>query len=63
MRFVRVGLRLQFVRELSEFVQIDARSEPKGMRNDPRRGTRSSLRGITQAGADCAVDGFLERDA
>ena len=63
MRFVRVGFRLQFVCELPELVEIDARPEPEGMRNDLRRGVRSRLRRIAQAGADRAIDGFLERNA
>src|SRR5271156_5952732 len=63
MRFVRVGLRLQFVCELPELVEIDARPEAEGMRNDLRRGAWSGLRRGAQAGADCAVYGYLEWDA
>ena len=40
-----------------------ARPEAEGMRNDLRRGARSSLPGIAQTGADCAVYGLLEWNA
>lgn len=63
MRLIREGLRLQFVRELSELVEIDARPEPEGMRNGPGRRAPPVRRGVVQARTDRAVDGLLERDA
>ena len=63
MRFVRESLRLQFVRELSELIEIDARPEPEGMRNRLRRRAGSGLRRVAQACADCAIDRFLKGDA
>jgi hypothetical protein len=63
MRLVREGLRPQFVCELSEFVEIDARPEPKGMRRGLRRAAASSGGRVAQPGADRAIDGFLEGDA
>jgi hypothetical protein len=63
MRFVREGLRLQFVCELPEFVEIDARPEPKGMRHGPRRKGPRGRRRITQTGADRAIDRLFEGDA
>ena len=43
---VRESLRLQFVCELCELIEIDARPEPEGMRNDLRRGRRASRRRV-----------------
>jgi hypothetical protein len=63
MRLVREGLRLQFVCELSEFVEIDARPESKGMWRGLRRAASPSRRRVAQPGADRAIDGFFEGDA
>ena len=63
MGLVREGLRLQFVSELPEFVEIDARPESKGMWDGLRRTAPSSRRNIAQPGADCAIDGFFKGDA
>jgi hypothetical protein len=63
MRLVREGLRLQFVCELSELVEINAWAEPEGMGRGLRRRTPPSRCRIAKTGADRAIDGFLERDA
>ncbi|MBV8105681.1 MAG: hypothetical protein JO223_13845 [Hyphomicrobiales bacterium] len=63
MDLVREGLRFQFVGELPELIDIDARPETEGMRDRLRRGRSPSRNGLAQAGAKGSIDGLLERDA
>jgi hypothetical protein len=62
MRLFREGLRLQFVCELTELVDVNAWSEPERMWNGLWRSALSRRR-LTQAGSDRTIDGFLEGDA
>ena len=63
MNFFRERLRLQLVRELPEFVEIDTRPEPERMRNRLRRGVASGRGGLTYAGANCSIYSFLKGNA
>ena len=63
MHFFREGLRLQLIRELPELIQIDTRPEAEGMGNRLRRWMASGRDGLTDAGANCSIDRFLERNA
>ncbi len=62
MHFGGVILRLHFINELAELVEIDARPEAEGMRNRLRR-RMAPGRCLAKAGPDRPIDGFLERDA
>jgi hypothetical protein len=58
MDFFRDGLRLQLIRELPEFVEIDTRPESEGMGNRPRRGMTSGRVDLAHAGANGSVHRF-----
>jgi len=53
------GFRVQLIRELPEFVEIDTRPETKGMGNRFRRGMAPSCRGLADARANCPTHRFL----
>jgi hypothetical protein len=63
MYFFRESLRLQLIRELPEFVEIDTRPEPKRMGNRLWRGMASDRGILTHAGTNCSIDRFLKRNA
>ena len=63
MDFFRERLRLQFVCELPEFVEIDTGPESEGMGNRLRGRMASGHRGLTEAGANCPIHRFLEGNA
>jgi hypothetical protein len=56
------SLSLQLIGELPEFVQIDTRPEPEGMRNRLRRWVASGRGGLAEAGANCSVHRFLKEN-
>jgi hypothetical protein len=60
---VRESFRFQFVVELPELVDINARPKSERMRYRLRRGPSPSRGRLAQAGANGSIDGFLERDA
>jgi hypothetical protein len=59
----RESLRLQLIRELPEFVEIDTRPEPERMGNRLRRGIVSGCAGLTDAGTNCSIHRFLKGNA
>ncbi len=59
----RASLRLQLIRELPEFVEIDTRPEPKRMGNRLWRGMASGRGILTHAGTNCSIYRFLKRNA
>ena len=59
MDFFRESLRLQLIRELPEFVEVNTRPEPEGMRNRLRRRMTSGRGGLADAGANYSIDRFL----
>ena len=59
----RKSLRLQLVRKLPEFVEIDARPESEGVGDRFGRQAPPGSRGLPEAGADCSVGRFLEGNA
>ena len=63
MDFFCESLRLQFIRELTELVEIDTRFEPKGMRNRFWHGMISGRGRLADAGANCSVHRFLKGNA
>ena len=63
MGFFRESLSLEPIRELPEFVEIDARPEPEGMRDRLWRGMASGRGILTHAGANCSIDRFLKGNA
>src|SRR5271165_7184597 len=63
MYFFRESLRLQLIRELPEFVEIDTRPEPKRVGNRLWRGMASGRGILTHAGTNCSIHRFLKRNA
>ena len=63
MHCFRESFCLQLIRELPELIEIDTRPEPEGMGNRLRRWMASGRDGLTDAGANCSIDRFLERNA
>src|SRR5215472_7931757 len=59
----RESLRLQLIRELPEFVEIDTRPESEGMRDRLRHGIASGRGGLSYPGANCSIDRFLKGNA
>jgi hypothetical protein len=62
MDFFCESLRLQLIRELPEFVEIDTRPEPERMGNRLWRWMASSRGILTDAGTNCSIHRFLERN-
>src|SRR6516162_6122136 len=48
-------LRLELIRELPEFVEVDTRPESKGMGNRLGRRMASGRGGLADAGANCSI--------
>jgi hypothetical protein len=63
MNFFRECLRLQLIRELPEFVEIDTRPESEGMRKRLRRGTTSGHVALADASTNCSIHRFLKGNA
>jgi len=63
MDFCCESLRLQLIRELPEFVEIDPRPESQRMGNRLRRGIVSGRGALVQAGANCSIHRFLKGNA
>jgi hypothetical protein len=63
MDFFRESLRLQLIRELPEFVEIDTRPESEGMGNRLQRRIVSDPGGLADAGANCSIHRFLKGNA
>jgi hypothetical protein len=63
MDLFRESLCLQLIDQLSEFVEIDTRPEPKGMRNRFRRGMTPVRGSLAQSGANCSIHRFLKGNA
>jgi hypothetical protein len=62
MKFLGESLRLQFVSELSQLVEIDARLEAERVRDRSWGRMIPDGSGLTQSSANCAVYSFLERN-
>ena len=63
MGFFRESLRLQLIRELPEFVEIDTRPEPKRMGNRLWRGMASGRGSLADAGANKGHQASVKRYA
>ena len=63
MDFFRESLRLQLIRELPEFVEVNTRPEPEGMRNRLRRVMTAGRAFLADAGVNCPIHCFLKGNA
>ena len=63
MDFCRESLCLQLIRALPEFVEVNTRAEPEGMRHRLRRGMASGRGGLADARADCSIHSFPKGNA
>jgi hypothetical protein len=59
----RESLRLQLIRKLPEFVEIDTGPESEGMGNRLRRGMAPGRRGLAYASTNCSIHRFLKGNA
>jgi hypothetical protein len=63
MNSFRESFRLQLIRKLPEFVEIDTRPEPEGMGDRLRRGIAPGRGGLADSSANCAIHRFLKGNA
>ena len=63
MGFFRESLSLEPIRELPEFVEIDARPEPEGMRDRLWRGIATGRGSLADLGTNCSIHRFLNGNA